>query len=239
MFVILWGLFGGLFYGGKMKYFTLFLVAIFFTGCSTSEVSPELRYSPDKFYRRDLEFKINGKEYKGIAVISRQEKYDIKVKSWDSYEYVQLKTCHRFYSGEKEGYWWDFTFNPTDVELSSPSCPIGITAGDSKGHHGWALILMDNPIFTLPNKLQCNGKKYTATGSSACQSFVGLEQWVIFENPVKVKGIPGCILPTSEDGKIWKYKIQKDICQYTFYTDVENIALHVTIGFDETILKKN
>ena len=79
------------------------------------------------------------------------------------------------------------------------------------------------------------------TGVSICQAREGLRQRIKFDEAVKMKMASSstCQTPFTEDGGItWQYTISPKRCLYVYYKDRSNIHRHITLGYEDILLRK-
>ncbi len=213
------------------------LLLLFMIGCSS--VGDLNVPNAGVFYKRDLEMEINGLDIDGVYVAPYAKKYEIEGKSKHTIELLKIFSCHREYTAEKVGRSFEYDFYPRELELDGP-CSLEIAGFDENGQHTWAFI-----EFYRGEKLQatidCNGYTMRKTGVSICQAREGLRQRIKFDEAVKMKMASSstCQTPFTEDGGItWQYTISPKRCLYVYYKDRSNIHRHITLGYEDILLRK-
>lgn len=226
----------------------LFLPFVFLLSCVTTSQ----KLNPAVYYKNDMCFKYDKKEFCGVGLLPAKDDYEIKVKSYGKLNFFSLTTCHRE----------DTTENPDDgifrvngntkikfkpeIEKEK-ACPMYVAAYNMDAKHAWGIIAFENPRFKLKAKLECNGDVVKNNGVSICQSRQGLIQRITFnEEVVMGKPIAGpedrnkpCNeLPTS-DNKVFEFELSNRECRYVFLGK-ESKELHTlyTIGYEDIVIRE-
>jgi hypothetical protein len=187
------------------------------------------------FYKRTLQIKYEGIWHQGVMVARRDSIYDFTFKAPAKTELLRLRTCHREDVFEDIGQYHTYRFVPSPVELAGP-CPIEIAAYDTKGQHSWGFIAFQRDE-SAAVKVNCNGRQDNAFGTSVCQSKEGLVQELIPPYPMKPYEGDGC--PKMEKrGDAFEYKIPKGHCIYMFSDEAGNLHRHISLGYDEILLRE-
>ena len=208
---------------------SLFLVAVI-TGCALTPGDFQ-KPNPESFYKRNLEFQIDSKDYIGHAVVPLKQAYKMKIDPSAKSEFARVNTCHRETVYEDPGYKFKFEYEPTAIEME-PGCPMDVIALDTKREHQWAHI-----EFMLYEKIMmktvCNGVVSNQFGVSICQSRQGLAQQVVA--PFKVKWKSNCAQLSTKDDVVFEYKAPRGFCQVLFYISGDIYHRHVIIGYDDIL----
>lgn len=240
---------GPLFNGGKMFKILLLLLLI---SCVSQPIQ---KLNPEVYYKNDLcfSYKKQGIEsFCGVGVVPHKEEYKIKVKSKGKANLFMMTTCHREITSEnpdkglfkKDGV-VKISYKP-GLEKGK-ACPLFISSYDRKGRHGWGMVALEDPRFSLKAKVRCNGVDSDSNGVSACQSKVGLLQSITFEDDVKqldpVNGSAqrekDCPQLRLINGKKVLFSIPPRECIYGFISK-KNRKVHklYTIGYEEIIVRE-
>lgn len=202
----------------------LFLLLLLFAGCST--VVPKM--DVNTVYKKDVNFTVNGKKFKGVGVVPRAVNYEISIEyPQGKIDLLSISNCHRDIQASSEGTKANLTFIPNDIEKD---CPLDIGVYDEKGRHGWGYLFFEREDAILPAKLLCNGETIIARGVSACQSKIGTVQKIIFGYPVRGVSSEGCQF--KQNGQEFEYEVVKNFCYYAFSDDHGNIHNHSIFGYE-------
>lgn len=190
---------------------------------------------PLDFYKRSLKFKIDDKTYYGVASVKLKKKHEIKIYSKNRGELFRLSTCHRDFQKEDPKRKFEYDYSPTKIESDAP-CPLDIVVFDDKRAHEWAYIdFVTNE--KLVSTVHCNGKVKTNSGTSLCQSKIGLLQLVSFERPVKYKS--KCLELKSKDSKNFYYNAIKGKCLVVFYNEKKEYHRFISLGYSKILFTES
>lgn len=219
------------------------IIILCLTGCSSFLVPGLL--DTEKSYPYDLEMEINGKKYKGIAVVDEAPKYEMKLMGKGSMAFFYISNCHRTVrSSEINGSGWflwkgkptyGWTYEPNEIESESV-CPLEISALDRKGgKHSFGYVDFRRKAFSLPATIVCSGKKSFEVGVSVCNESKALEQGLSFSQPVEYEASPKCSALETLDGMNFRYRMPDAKCQYGFMNNKYETHRHVALGFSQII----
>jgi len=183
-----------------------------------------------KFYKRDMEIKVNGHAAEGVIVARQAGQYGLKVEAKGDLDLFTFATCHREQTKEQAGEsgWFrnkrkrELTYRPAPLERDGTACPVRLGGFEKvNGRHSWALIEFEHSSLKLPARLQCNGSVSNTSGVSICQSRAGLIQAITF--PVKTMAAktaasPSCPPLASDDGLTYRFEMPLGECTYRFMT---------------------
>lgn len=213
-----------------------FLIFIFFiAGCASISdflLPQPIDKDPNVEWRKDLVLDVNGKRYKGMALVPTQSKYEIKIYPADKrIDRLQWRTCHRNDSVDKaveSGFWpWSkkkeyFTmiFEPKSIELER-ACPLRIEALAQK-HKSMAFGMVIFPDsrqhYNLEAVLECNGRTQIRVGTSECQGAIMSLHKVIFGGEVVQDDRPNEQCPPMKQVQenVFEFFMPKNECVYLF-----------------------
>jgi len=217
---------------------TLLMVSMSFVGCSSPIQAPERNV----FYERDLYMEVNDHKFWGVGVVPESEFYKMKIHAHGDNDWLGIKTCNRHKRFENEGGKVKYTYYPVDELENTSKCPIEVISLDHKGRHGWGLLILSEPKkYSMPAYMKCNGEQGAIVGVSICQSKTGLVQELKFSEDMLMVGSKECEIDQAADRKSFKYTMNKGQCVFTFGRVAEPhlLHLHYTVGYDETLLRKD
>lgn len=190
--------------------------------------------------------------YWGTAVLPYKSYYELKVTGYDKLNFFALSSCHEETTDEnpdrgifkKKGV-VKFSYIP---KLGKDfSCPLYVAAYNRKGKHSSGFVAFEDPKYTLPATLHCNGEKIDYNGTSVCQSREGLIQKIVFAEPVKlvdpVKGLADrkdACPEIGEDGKTeYVFKLPGRECIYGFLgKNTGKIHRLFAIGYEDIVIRE-
>lgn len=216
------------------------------TGCAALSATPPANpVSPEIFYRRDMDVRVDGARFPGYGVLPLKNEYEFEVQTKHDMDRFSATTCHRQIVEEKvDGTGWfkktakyKFKFvRQGSVEQTDP-CPMDLVGSDEKNEHSWAFFDFVTPDYQLKAKLECDGWQNTYPGVSVCQAKRGLVQKISFEKPVRTSFDPGCEME-SPDQKTFVYSVPRGRCVFVFCASKTECHRLTTIGYDETWLRE-
>lgn len=204
------------------------------------------KLDPEVFYKRDMEMKINGVTYKGVAVPPRAETYEIEVKTVGDINMLTVTSCHREDIFEEPTRGWfkannkfKYSYRPLKGIEDGRGCLLDIGSYErGKGRHQWATIDFVTATETLPATLTCDGVITKAGPVSICQAKAGLTQRIRFDEPVKVSPDKGCESNLrTENGLLYEYEATKGECLLYFGTRDGRFHRHVTMGYESIFVR--
>lgn len=228
-----------------MRFLTI-VCLILLASCS----SVPQKLDPKKFYKRDMDLKINGHQGEGVLVVPRKSVYKFDIKSTGKLDLFTFTTCHREQTREKAGQrgWFrdkkrrKFDFKPAPIERESLACPAELGGYErGKGRHSWGFIDFEHPALNLPALVSCNGSVYNSRGVTVCQAKVGLMQEIKFSQPVLAPEKNVCIiLKSSDGGKTYRFKMPKGRCSFRFLTAKGQEKWHrlTTLGYESILIRE-
>jgi len=227
--------------------FMKFLIFIFIISCAT--VHQEL--DPEIYYKRDMQIKIDGEKYEGVAVIPNTKENEIEFKSAGKLDLFTFSTCHREITQEEAHTFLNkkkvkLKYAPSSPDEFSGSCPIQVAGYDIKGKHSFAFMDIKTKDATLPATIYCNGKILKNVGVSICQTKYELIERIVFTTEVVVspenakKDFCKNIVFETTDNKSFKFKMPRRECVYNFMEIAEPHREHRldTIGYEEIPLRE-
>lgn len=171
------------------KFGLAFFGMLALSSCSSSDLVTQ-RLDAEIYYRRDLPFSINGKDFPGVALPALAEKYVIEVKPITNVSTIIFKTCHReipveFSTSTKDPISW--TYTPVKGIEDQEGCPLEIGAYEKeKGATGsWGYAQFPNASNKLAAKVLCDGKSWDRTGESLCHAHEAAIQKITFPQRAK------------------------------------------------------
>lgn len=215
-----------------------FLLFVFLAlSCAHDGQSPN---ALTKIYERDLSIVVNGQSGRGTLVVPLAASYKITIQLPSKAETLIINNCHRWFKVEKSG-WFNrtshtFTYIPQDGIETKGFCPLKIAALDLDGENSWAIIEFVNR--DLPATVLCNGSNVFSDGVSLCQSHIGLEQRILFDEPTDWEpaeldpAICSKLIPlTTMSG--YKIQMSPETCVYHFL-GLKSGKMHrlTTFGYD-------
>ena len=222
----------------------IFLLFIFLLiGCAEYQV-----LEVDKYYKRDIGLEVNGKQYEGVTVIPRANKYEIIVEPKGDMDLILIRSCHREHSYEKQSkkFLWiqigknsfQYLYEPSPKE-SEKTCPLRVEVYEAeKGRHSWALLDFEHPDYTLPARLLCNGEIKTPNGVSVCQAKAGLIQTIEFPEIIEfATPDEGCVRPEYKDGA-FDWEMSKGECLYEIRTADGKRHRLTAIGYEGVLVRE-
>lgn len=213
----------------------LILTSLVLSACSSVPEKPD----PEFLYQKDLDLEVNGKKSWGLAIPEHADYYQIKVWARDDHDYVDMKSCGRFRSKEDQGSKITFEFSPMEGIEDTGDCVIDIFSGGKENQSGWARVITKNPKkYNLAAFLKCNGASTKFIGTSGCDALKGLQAEITFEQEVLTQTKGQCVLPQSEDRKVFRWMIERGDCAYKFKVIGED-KWHVLFvsGFDRALYR--
>jgi hypothetical protein len=218
-----------------MKFIFIILVFASIHGCAG--IDQEL--DPKVFYQHAMNVEINGKDFFGVGVAPKAEKYKIKVSGRGRMDFLRITTCHRERTKNRQGSGYSFWYTPTKGLEDSGSCMLHVESyEEKKGRNDWALIDFVTDFEKLDATSMCNGKIAKGT-VTICQSRQGLVQRLIFNEPVELsKATKANCKIESKNGKTWTYRMTNRICILAF-RDVKTktkFHRHTNIGYEDVLI---
>lgn len=208
---------------------------IWLSACSNVSQIPQA----SKFYKRELEVKVNGALCSGACVVKRAPKYTLEVNAPADMDYLSIETCHRHVTKEDLGDSFTYDYVPLVGVEDGIDCAVEITTLDKKhAKNGYAYIEFESDLFTLSSLIKCNGQVYQAQGVSICQSKKGLSQVIEFKEPVKVSPDDSCPLDAEHSGSLFEFHLPRGACLYLFQSKSGDLHKLITLGSEDQILEK-
>jgi len=179
----------------------------------------------EKLYKRDVRILFEGKEYLGVAVLPKRDKYQLEMVFAGELDLVTFKSCHREVTQDDAGSGrifgkknrWSYTYVPV-ATVEDGVCPVEVAGFERvKGRHSLGNIDFMSGFETLRGVLLCNGTREGFDGVSACQAYTGLIVKVVFSEPVYSVPDDECTsTPISKDAMSWELMISPGRCIYSF-----------------------
>ena len=226
----------------QVKKTPLLLLLLLLTSCAGVQQTLE----QDVFYKRDISIYLNGNQYEGVTTAPYSKSYTLTLEPKGEFDLMLIRTCHREISVEKQNKGWfgskknqfSYEYIPVVGLEDSRECPVRVEAyQSSKNQHGWALVEFENPKFTLPYSINCNGVYYSARGVFACQSKRESVQRLKFNEPVRF-ALPaeGCS-PAIKVGDFYEIKVSSGECPYAFDTRDGKVGRLLMVGFSGVLVR--
>lgn len=228
--------------------FTLFLCCGFtmLFGCASIPQKLDAKL----FYKRDMEFTVNGYQAEGVLVVPRAKQYDFDIKAKGKLDLFTFTTCHREQTKEKAGRkgWFadkkrrKLTFIPEPIEAEHLACPVQLGGYERiKGRHSWGLVSFEHPSLTLPALVSCNGAHYNTSGVSICQARSGLLMEIKFPKKVIWPKKNVCVKLESKDSKKFRFKMPRGQCGFRFVTMSGKEQWHrlITVGYEKILIRED
>lgn len=231
---------------------TLVLVLV---SCSST---PSIQMDPEVIHKKDLTFCVDGIGcYSGAGVVPKLEQYRIEVapKKEESMDRVVFSTCHRtkpyyieeipvvdlpffnkIFGKKKRGISWEYQ---VDQFLES-ECDLYIYSIDFESEdHSWAVLRMENPKYTLPARLYCDGnggRDYN--GVSVCDGKAGSYQRIDFQRAVQIDTPERCSKPIRISAGHYKFKLDPGKCPYLITAEDGTAHSLLVFGYEEFKFQK-
>lgn len=226
----------------------LYLISIVsLIGCS----SVPQKLDPKKFYKRDMDLKINGHQGEGVLVVPREKTYHFDIRAKGKLDLFTFSTCHREQTREKAGQrgWFadkkrrKFEYAPAPIEREHLACPAELGGYErGKGRHSWGFVDFEHPELNLPALVSCDGSVYNSRGVTVCQAKVGLIQEIKFAQPVLAPEQNVCtVLKSLDGGKTFRFKMPKGRCVFRFLTKEGEESWHrmTTLGYQSILIRED
>lgn len=201
---------------------------------------PKQELKPDAFYRRQMQLEINGKRFNGVANLALEQSYKIKVTTQGRLDLISFKNCHRDDVFEPHSYDFEYTYVPLKEETQK-FCPMEIVGLEKKkGRHAWAFLNFDTSDHNMKAIVRCNGQQVERFGTVACQSAVGLMQYLEFTFPVKISASEQCPIDMLKDERFLSIQLSKGYCVYEIKDkQSDRYFRFVTVGYEQIILQED
>lgn len=214
------------------RYFTLITTTVLLAMGSCALVSVD----PDKTYRKDLAFAVNGAKAIGTHVVNaKASRYNIKFELPTKPFLVKITSCHREVILQDPGSSFEYAYLPVPGLEDVGLCYLDITSYSSSGLVQWGSI-----DFSLEKGLNalvgCNGEHALTNGATYCQSRHNLIQTLAFAHSVKHRVSQGCPAPeVTDNDRFYKIPLAKGTCLYVFSDGSADHRL-TTYGYDEVLI---
>lgn len=170
-----------------------------------------------KFYKKNLAFEINGKDYNGTAVIDYGDSFYIKTSFPTKIDKLKINTCHRYKVANNIGKSYKFRYTKITGIEDRGVCVMDVGAFEKGYQNSWGLIEFRNDQdVDLIADIRCNGESFLSSGVSICQSQIGLRQSINFSKETKLFAQDECEKPFTYDKKTFYYDIEAGNCLYLF-----------------------
>jgi len=213
------------------------LLILILGGCSSVQ-KPAL--TPEVYYKRDMIVHVNKRKYRGVFVVPKEITYNLKVIAAGKNDIVNLLTCARDITSEKEGRSFDYPYTPRDPEERQTACRMELTSLHKKGKHAWGMMIVDQPEkYKLNGYLRCGEHHILMSGVSSCQTKAGLIQALVFAEEVKVFPENERCKFEADDSKEIVFETPKRECGYSIIgKDSGKLHNHYSVGYEEGVLRK-
>ena len=243
----------------RVKLGGLLLSLILVSGCATIRdfIFPDDNFKDANIHwQKTLQFEVNGKAYRGLAMVERAKEYKLRIFPNDkTIDRLQWRTCQggdfvdkavdrSFWRWKKTEKHFDMTFALTEIEKER-ACTFKIDslAGKNKVmEFGMIIFPSSRPEVSLPALLECNRATVQTVGKGGCHAPVGTIQRITFKQKVYQDETPHVECPplTEIKGNKFEYHIVKDECVYVFMSpdrhengEFREYTLH-TIGYEKS-----
>lgn len=189
-------------------------------------------------YKKNLSFKVNGQQFRGVGVPSLAKEYLIEIETPFKLNYVKIESCHRevvlrnayhkkrILKNRKK---FQFNYKPIGLEKE---CIVFITALNENGKGKFGQITFESPEYKVMATNYCNGVKSKNKGVSLCQTKKGLIQMIEFDEDLVVKST--CPIMSYNGKNIFKYEPESGDCIFLFMGK-DRLHKLVSYGYDEII----
>ncbi len=232
----------------KLRVLILMLLSILvlaLTGCASLT---NQKLDPEVFYKRDIRLKVNGVEFRGVAVPAPASEYKIEIETVGDINMLTLTSCHREEIFEEPTKGWfksntkfAYTYRPIPGIEDGQGCVLDVGAYErGRGRHSWATIDFVTPADQVVAELTCDGHVFRAKGVSICQGKQGLTQKIRFPERVKVSDRVDercAVMRTTDDGKAWEYEMPRGECAIYFGTRDGRLHRLTTLGFESVFVR--
>lgn len=209
----------------------------------TGTASQGVAKGPLYTYRADILLTLEGKTFDGLAATKLTGPLDIKIESKVKLDRLQITSCARqdvfeavdktWYGGV--GHAMIYHYVPIRAEFAG-ACPLYIEAFDKSGLAAWGLVGFRSDE-TMQAHIDCNGKGVTYAGYSVCQTKNGLEQALVFQDPVDDFEIEPICNGVTADNKTFTFHPGLGVCRASFYRKGEWHTLNM-IGYDQVLVRE-
>tara|TARA_R100000781_G_scaffold105913_1_gene69795 strand:+ start:3790 stop:4476 length:687 start_codon:yes stop_codon:yes gene_type:complete len=213
---------------------TLYFFFVIIFSCSTPSDIIKIKTN----YKKDLDFVVNNKSFKGIAVPKLSKSYLIEIETPFKINYVKIESCHRevvlrnVYHKKriiKNRKKFQFNYKPIGIEKE---CILFISALNEAGKGRFAQILFQAKQYNIKAINFCNGQETTAKGVSLCQSKKGLVQMIHFDEDLEVRST--CPIMSYKGKKNFKYEPESGDCVFLFMGK-DRLHKLVSYGYNEVL----
>lgn len=184
-----------------------------------------------------LPFKIEGKQYLGVATVQRRSNQKIEINFGDKVAWGLFATCHRDFKIRNPRGQWTWRYIPAMYIENVGSCIMIHKQVTKKGDSHYAIINFTSGEDLTAN-IKCNGETRKTLGASICQARVGTEQMLWFDEPVTAYTDDSCNQVITPTGYQMVYKMSPNFCGYIFKGRSGKIHRHVSYGYQTLDLKE-
>ena len=212
------------------------------SGCAAIDVINDP--SPDKFYRREIVLKHEGKTYTGTGVLIKPSSglYNLEFNLPSESYMIIFKSCHREVTSKGTGKSYKLAYSPVPfLEGGSKACPVEIMSLSETGLHAFGFFDLDDASEKLTGATKCNGLVRATTGVSVCQSRARLVQEISFLEDVQAKSTCAELVKTDDyESRVraFRYKMPVGRCVMAFKGVSGRWHRHTSVGYDDIILRK-
>lgn len=180
-------------------------------------------------------------KYDGMVSLPLARTQVIKITSFAKLDRLIISGCHRFETYKKADSTWyggtgkeyKFTYTPTQIEFDE-KCPLYFQALENNATTDWGYVAFKTTE-SLIAQVECNGKMYSSSGMTVCQTKAGYEQMIGFAVPVKHKGSSGCTIEVLPNNK---FKIiPTGFCNVAFKSENNQRHSLTMLGFTEDYIR--
>lgn len=182
----------------------IYLALLFISACASAQPQPILVPVPEQPLSKgdrqpniytneaDMDFTIDGKAYKGTAVVPHKSPRLFKFSLLKNTDFIDIKTCHRFKRFPVNGATvFEYNYIPRPNVEMLRACPMAIDAVTKEGLLKSAIVdFVDKE--TMDGYNNCNGEIALTSGATICQSPIDLKQMLQLTEDVDAVTSVGC-----------------------------------------------
>jgi hypothetical protein len=223
----------------------IWLIIPFMVSCSTNFQ----QLSKDVFYKRDLPFIADNKQYSGTTVLPEQDKYSLVFQSYGDLTYLVIRTCHRedTFKPEAPSFLFiklndkkvQYDYLPTEIEKRE-ACPLRVDSYDAKEkQHAWMFVDFRTRALQVNGSMTCNGQLEQWESVAVCQARKGLVQQ--FKFPYEVSFAPPkpstCAWPVDMGDNTFEITASPEECLYAVRNRQGEMGRITVIGYSGLLVR--
>lgn len=214
------------------------LIACGLSACAS--VTPKIEMTPKVSYKKTMKFKVDGEEFRGVAVVKYRPVYKMTISSRkkNGLDYLSFRSCNRDMFVQNQGTNFDYTYSPLHALEDKAECPVFMSQIDEEGKNSFGIMIIEHPEFTMRASKKCNGVEIETGNVSACQARVGSIQEVTVEKTSNISMSapckPGAF--TGDQNRRYRYVVPEENCSVLFKAFDGSEHLHLIFGYQENII---